>query len=90
MKFYFIEIRSRHVNGCRFISKCHVIYALEDDTIKKGYPSDEVQEAMKDMDGEREDYKDNLEQLKDFVEAQKNDMEDLKSQVLSYQVTKNL
>ena len=42
------------------------------------------------MDGEREDYKDNLEQLKDILEAQKNDVEDLKSQVLSYQVTKNL
>ena len=39
------------------------------------------------MDGEREDYKDNLEQLKDFLEAQKNDMEDLKSQVLSYLIT---
>ena len=36
---------------------------------------------MTDMDGERDDYKDNLEQLKDFLEAQKNDMDELKSQV---------
>ena len=36
---------------------------------------------MKDMDGERADYKDNLKELKDFLEAQKNDMDELKNQV---------
>ena len=48
------------------------------------YSSDEVKEAMKNMDVEREDYQDNLEQLKDFLEAQKVDMDGLKSKVLDY------
>ena len=39
---------------------------------------------MKDMDGERVDDKDNLEQLKDFLEAQKTDMDELKSQVTNF------
>ena len=56
---------------------------LISDCKSNNFPPDEVQEAMKDMDGEREDYKDNLEQLKDFLENQKTDMDDLKSQVRS-------
>ena len=41
---------------------------------------------MKDMDGERADYKDNLKELKDFLEAQKNDMDELKNQVFYFQI----
>lgn len=36
---------------------------------------------MKDMDGERADYKDNLKELKDYLKAQQDAMEDLKSEV---------
>lgn len=43
---------------------------------------DEVNHAMADMEGEREEYKTTLADLKDYLEAQQNDVKELKQQLV--------
>ena len=44
-------------------------------------PLDQVQDALQDMDKEREDYKTNLADLMESLKGQSTDMDMLKSQV---------